>query len=94
MIRPVADKILCRIVKDEAESKIIIPDTVKKDADDDKGHFIIIAKGEDVDDTLNVGDTVYMIPQGGIPVRYEDEILVFFYASQVLGVLEEKKEMN
>lgn len=92
MIKPFGDKILCKIVREENQSKIIIPDTVKQD--EDKGHFVIIAKGPDVDPSLNVGDKIYIISSGGIPVHYEDEILIFFYSTQVLGVLEDKKELN
>ena len=93
-IRPLADKIVVRVLEDADQTSggIFIPDSAKEKSQ--KGEVIAVGTGKTLDNgekekmEVKVGDKVLFAKYAGTDVKYEDETLKVLSEKDVLGIIE------
>ena len=90
MIKPLRDNVLVELL-DMKKSKIVRPDTAKKEMSDYK--FIVKAIGNDVK-TVKVGDEIIVPFNVGIPVIAVKEEWIIFHEDQILAIKEPDNILN
>ncbi len=93
-IKPLSDKIVVKVVEDEAQTTggIFIPDSAKEKPQ--KGEVVAVGSGRVLDNgtkapmEVKVGETVLFAKYAGTDVKLNDQVYKIISEKDVLGIIE------